>query len=125
MAASGNLTIAANVTGGLDGARSFGPITITTAAAITQTVSVALIVGATTVSIPTSSTAVVFFPPNAANPLPNPTFAGTLTLKGISSDTGIVISNKFPTEFTFDALSTSTSFVITSTATGTATAWFM
>ena len=125
MAASGNITLAANVTGGLDGARSFGPVNITSSAAITQTVSVALIVGSTTVSIPTGATAVVFFPPNAANPLPNPTFGGTLTLKGVSGDTGIVISNKYPTEFAFDSLNTSTSFVITSTATGTAIAWFM
>ena len=125
MAASGNITLAANVAGGLDGTRSFGPVSITTAAATTQTVAVALIVGATTVSIPTGSTSVVLFPPNSANPVANPSFAGTLTVKGVSGDTGIVVSNKNPTLLSFDSLNTSSFLVITSTATGTMTAWFM
>ncbi len=123
MAATGNITLAANVTGGLDGSRTFGPVTITANAAVTQTLAVALINGATTVTVPSGATAVVIFPPNAANPIPNPAFAGTLTLKGISGDTGVAISNKWPTLISFDTAPAS--FVILSTVVGTATAWFM
>ena len=123
MAASGNITLAANVSGGLDGARSFGPITITTAAAVAETLPVALIIGATTITIPTGVSAVVLFPPNAANPIPNPTFSGVLTLKGASGDTGSVMSNKWPTLLSFDTAPAS--IVINSTVVGTLTAWFM
>lgn len=124
MAAQGNLTLQANVTGGPDGARSFGPITITANAAITQTVSVALISGATTVTVPTGSTAAVILPPNAVNPTPNPSYSGTVTVKGVSGDTGVLVSNKWPTLLSFDA-SGPASFVLTATAVGTATVWFM
>lgn len=125
MAAAGNITLAANVVGGLDGSRSFGPVTITTAAAVTQTVSVALIVGATTLTVPAGSTAVVLFPPNSANPIPNPVFGGTVTVKGISGDTGVTVSNKWPTLLGFDTATAPANFVIASTVVGTMTAWFM
>jgi len=125
MAASGVVTLSGNVTGGLDGARSFGPITITTAAGIPETLPVTLAIGANTVSIPTGATLVMFVPPNGANPIANPAFGGTLTLKGVTGDTGVVISNKNPTLVPFDSLNSSASFVINSTAVGSAEVWFM
>ena len=123
MAAVGNITLAANVSGGSDGARSFGPVTITANTAVTQTVAVALVNGATTVNVPTGASAVVLFPPNSANPIPNPSFSGALTLKGISGDTGVAISNKWPTLIGFDTAPAS--FVLNSTVVGSLTAWFM
>ena len=123
MAATGNITLNANVVGGLDGSRSFGPVTITASAAVSQTLSVALVNGAVTVAVPTGTTAAVLFPPNSANPIPNPNFAGVLTLKGVGADTGFAISNKWPTLLPFDT--TTVSFVINSTVAGTATVWFM
>lgn len=125
MAAAGNITISGNVSGGLDGARSFGPITITTAAGITETLPVTLTIGANTIAIPTGATSLVVFPPNASNPIGNPAFGGVLTLKGVTGDTGIVISNKNPTLISFDTLNTTATFVINSTAVGNMTVWFV
>lgn len=118
--ATGVITLASNVTGGVDGARSFGPITITTAAAVLSTQSVTLAVGANTITVPSGSTAVVLLPPNTTT---SSSFGGTLTVKGVTGDTGIAISNKWPTMFGWDT--PPGSFVVNSTATGTLVVWFM
>lgn len=125
MAANGVVTLQANVTGGSDGARAIGPMVITTAAAVTQTLTVALTNGANTITVPTGTTAVVLLPPNApsSTSVGSATFSGTLTLKGITGDTGTVMSAKWPTLLTFDTAPAS--FVVNSTATGTLVAWFM
>jgi hypothetical protein len=125
MAAAGNLTLAANVVGGSDGARSFGPLVITTNAAVIQTLTVALTNGANTITIPTGATCVVLLPPNApsSTSVGSQTFSGTLTLKGVSGDTGSAISNKWPTMLAFDTAPAS--LVVNSTATGSLVAWFM
>lgn len=123
MAATGVVTLNANVTGGLDGSRAFGPITVKTTSAVTQTLSVSLSIGANTITLPSGTTACVLIPPNGANPVPNPAFSGTLTLKGVSGDTGIAISNTYPTMLSWDT--SPSSIVINSTATGTLSAWMM
>lgn len=123
MAAQGNLTIQANQTGSSVGSQTFGPLTITANAAVGQIATVALVSGSTTVTVPTGATCVIFAPPNAVSPIPNPQYAGTITLKGISGDTGVAISNKWPTLLGFDTAPAS--FVVTATAVGTATVWFM
>lgn len=123
MAAQGTFTLAANVTGGPDGARSLAS-TITANAAITQTTSVALVIGSVTVTVPTGSTVALILPPNSVNPTPNPSYAGTVTLKGVAGDTGVLVSNKWPTVLSFDAAGPA-SFVLTATVAGTATVWFM
>ena len=123
MAAAGNLTIQANVTGGPDGARTFGPLTVTTNAAVTQTTTLTLSVGANTVTIPTGTSVVVLLPPNSTAYGTTATFGGTLTLKGVSGDTGSTMSIKNPTVLSFDTAPSS--IVINSTAAGTLVAWFM
>jgi len=125
MAASGSMTLAANVTGGSDGARAFGPLVTTTAAAVIQTTTVTLVIGANTLTVPTGATAVVLLPPNApsSTSVGSATFSGTLTLKGVTGDTGVAISAKWPTTLGFDTAPAS--FVVTSSAVGTLVAWFM
>ena len=123
--ATGSINLAAAVSGGPDGARTFGPLAITTNAAVTAETSVTLTAGSVTVAVPPGSTAVVLFPPNGINPTPNPAFGGTLSLRGVAGDTGIALSNKWPTVLPFDPVNLPASFVLTSTAAGTLTAWFM
>ena len=123
--ATGSINLMAAVSGGPDGARTFGPLSITTNAAVTAETSVSLISGSVTVPVPAGSTAVVLFPPNGINPTPNPAFGGTLSLRGVAGDTGIALSNKWPTVLPFDPVNLPASFVLTSTAAGTLTAWFM
>jgi hypothetical protein len=125
MAAAGNLTLAANVTGGADGARTFGPLVVTSNAAILETLPVTLSIGANTITVPTGATVIVLLPPNApaTTSTGSSTFSGTLTLKGVSGDTGTAVSNKWPTMLAFDTAPAS--IVVNSTATGTLVAWFM
>ena len=125
MAANGVLTLNANVTGSPDGARALGPFVITTAAAVTETLPVALSIGANTITVPSGTTCCLILPPNAPSTTStgSSTFAGSLTLKGVSGDTGSAISNKWPTLLSFDTAPSS--IVVNSTATGTLTVWFM
>jgi hypothetical protein len=118
--ATGNITLASNVTGGVDGARSFGPITITANNAVTQTTTVTLAVGANTITVPSGATAAVLLPPNTTT---SSSFGGVLTVKGVSGDTGIAVSNKWPTLFGFDTAPST--FVVNSTAVGSLVVWFM
>jgi hypothetical protein len=121
--ATGNLTLAANVSGGPDGGRTFGPVTITSQASVAAVTTVALVVGDNTITVPTGATVCVLYPPNASIPIPNPSFGGTLKLKGAGGDTGIVISAKWVTELAWD--SPPGSFIVNSTGTGNLVAWFM
>ena len=123
--ATGSINLAAAVSGGPDGARTFGPLAITTHAAVTAETLVTLIAGSVTVAVPVGSTAVVLFPPNGVNPTPNPAFGGSLSLRGVVGDVGIALSPKWPAVIPFDPVNLPASFVLTSTAAGTLTAWFM
>lgn len=124
--ATGNLTLQWNVSGGPDGARTGGPVTITTPSAVSETLPVALSVGANTVTVPTGSTWAVILPPNFTVPgvaTPNPAYGGTLTLKGVSGDSAtLTMSNKFPMMLSWDT--SIASFVINATATGSLTVVF-
>ena len=122
--ATGSINLQGAVSGGPDGARTFGPLVITTSAAVIAETSVALVAGSVTLAIPLGSSAVVLFPPNAATPIPNPAFGGSLILKGVVGDTGVALSAKWPTVLGFDVVAPAT-IVLTSTAAGTLTAWFM
>lgn len=97
MPASGNVTITGAISGGPDGARTFGPFSINLSNAVTETLIVSLSVGANTITVPSGTTVAVIVPPNAPYPIPNPAYGGTLTLKGVAGDTGIPISNYMPT----------------------------
>ena len=125
--ATGNITVAAVVQGSAAGTWSLNTMgqAFTAPSAVFAETLVALISGATTVNVPTGSTAVILVPPNSSYPQPNPNWAGTLTLKGVTGDTGVPLSTKYVTEIPWDSATAPASFVITSTATGTMTAVFM
>ena len=123
--ATGSVTLQGSVSGGPDGARTFGPLAITANAAVIAETSVALVNGSVTVSVPAGATAVVLFPPNAATPIPNPAYGGTLVLKGNAADVGVNLSAKWPSVIPWDLPTLPASFILTATAAGTLTAWFL
>lgn len=98
----------------------FPPYYIPSPTSTPQTQEVNLSIGANTITpyAVTTNSSVFIIPPNYAFPTALSTFGGVLTLKGVTGDTGIIISNTWPTHFTF-APTTATTFVINSTATGT------
>lgn len=122
--ATGNITIAANITGGADGSWSLNT-TFTAPTAVQGETVVSLINGANTVTVPAGATAAIIVPPNAAFPQPNPSWGGTLTLKGVTGDTGVPISNKSLVPLEWDTGNVPANFVLTSTATGTLYVRFM
>ena len=127
MTATGNVLLTANVTGGADGSWSLTPPAgqrVVGTAVAAETI-VSLSVGANTVSVPTGSTNAIIVPPNAAFPQPNPSYSGTLTLKGVTGDTGVPISNTYLTYLPWDSSTAPTSFVITATATGSLVVRFL
>ena len=121
MTATGNVLLTANTTGGADGSWSLTPPAgqRMVGTAVTAETIVTLSIGANTISVPTGATNAIIVPPNAAFPQPNPSYSGTLTLKGVTGDTGVPISSYFITALEFDTTNSPTSIVITSTATGT------
>ena len=122
--ATGNITIAANITGGADGSWSLNT-TFTAPSAVQGETIVALTAGSSTISVPSGATSAIIVPPNAAFPQPNPVWGGTLTLKGVSGDTGVAISNKYLTPLVWDTGNVPANIVLTSTAVGTLYVRFM
>lgn len=125
--ATGVVTLTGSTSGGADGARTFGPFSIQIAATVDETLPVALTNGATTVNVPSGATCMAILPPNMVAPgyvAPNPGYSGTLTLKGVSGDTGIPLSLKFPSLLSWDAATAPASVVIAATGTTTITVWF-
>lgn len=122
--ATGNITIAANITGGADGSWSLNT-TFTAPTAVQGETIVTLSIGSSTISVPSGATSAIIVPPNAAFPQPNPSWGGTLTLKGTSGDTGVAISNKYLTPLVWDTGNVPANIVLTSTATGTLYVRFM
>ena len=122
--ATGNLNIAATIQGDAAGSWAF-----TSSYPVPTTVQgetiVTLTNGSTTVTVPSAASVAVIVPPNSAYPQPNPNWSGTLTLKGVSGDTGVPISTKYPTPISWDTATTPASFVLTATAAGTCYVRFM
>jgi len=116
--ATGSVNVTANVTGGPDGSSSFNSSRPIPTALQAETV-VALIIGSVTVTVPTGSTDCIIVPPNAAVPVPNPSYGGTITLKGVAGDTGVPISTTYATRIPWDLATVPASFVLTASATGT------
>ena len=117
MAATGTLTITGNVSNVSGNAQiTIGPATVTSATANAYSATVALSVGANTITLPSSLTELVIVGPNGANPIPNPVVSTVLTLKGVSGDTGVGISAKYATALTWDAGQSPSTIVINSTA---------
>ena len=125
MTATGNVLLTANTTGGADGSWSLTPPAgqrVVGTAVPAETV-VTLINGANTITVPTGATNAIIVPPNAAFPQPNPSYAGTLTLKGVTGDTGVAISNTYLTYLPWDTAPST--FVIAATAVGTLVVRFL
>ena len=116
--ATGSVNVTANVTGGADGSSSFTSSRPIPTALQSEAI-VSLTSGSVTVTVPSGSTDCIIVPPNAAVPVPNPSYAGTITLKGVSGDTGVPISTTYATRIPFDSTTAPSSFVLTATATGT------
>jgi hypothetical protein len=125
--ATGIVTIHANISGGPDGNWSLdtGGNAFTTNTAVSAETIVTLSNGATTVTLPTGATGAIIIPPNAAVPSPNPAWSGTLTLKGVSGDTGVPISTKYLTHIPWDTATVPASFVLTANMAGTCSVRFM
>src|ERR1017187_4853774 len=115
--ATGVLTVSGNVTGGPDGSWSTVATRAVPAAVQSETI-VALTSGSVTVVVPSGVTNVIIYPPNSAYPIPNPSYAGAITLKGIAGDTGVPISTTYVTVLEIDAATAPASFVLTATAVG-------
>lgn len=125
MATTGVVTTQGNLTGGTFGSQTFGPFSQTFTAGVGQEQSIALSAGANTITVPTGTTWVCIMGANAANPQPNPTYAGTITLRGVGGDTGIGISAKYPTTLAFDAtVPAPASFVLNASTSTTVTVLF-
>jgi len=120
---TGNVVISGNVSGSPVGNRNFGPSSIIANTAVDATMVVSLSAGANTITVPTGATVCVIAGPNAVNPIPNPTSAVVLTIKGVTGDTGIAISAKWPTLLSWDTAPAT--FVINATITATVELWFM
>lgn len=124
MAATGNITISGNVSNINGNAQAtIGPTTLTSATAYAFEQLVNLSIGANTIAITSGVTCLVIVGPNGANPQPNPTYGGTLTLKGVTGDTGVPISAKYPIFLAFDTTTAPSSIVINATVATTVQLW--
>lgn len=117
MASTGVVTLTGTIQNAPTGTRTFGPLTITLSAAVDATQVLSLSSGNNTVTVPTGATVCIITGPNATNPVPNPPSSATLTLKGVSGDTGVSISNKYPTMLVWDTAPST--FVINASTTAT------
>lgn len=116
MATVGQVTISGSLSGGPSGARTFST-TIPISAGVDASNVVALSSGANTITPPTGATLAIIYGPNAVSPPPSPASTVTLTLKGVTGDTGLSISGAYPTVWTFGT--EPATFVITASGTTT------
>ena len=116
--ATGSVNVTANVTGGPDGSSSFNSSRPIPTALQAETV-VALIIGSVTVTVPPGASSLVLVPPNAATPVPNPSYGGTILFKNIVGDSGSPLSTTYTFCWQWDLTNAPASFVLTASATGT------
>ena len=119
MSTTGQFTASGNISGGQTPNETIGPNTQTFSAAVGVVQSVGLTNGALSVTVPTGATLMYFQPPNAVSPSPNPAYAGTITLKGVTGDTGWPVSNTFACYIPFDTATAPATVVFAATANGT------
>lgn len=94
--ATGILRILTTITGLAEGEVTVGPLEFQTTTAVGERRSpLNLVTGANTIAVPAAATVAVFIPP-AGN-------TQTLTLKGVSGDTGVRLHKTFPTPIALDA----------------------
>lgn len=103
MAATGSLNLSGTVYGLLTGNKNIVVPVIASSAAVGQITSINLNTGANTITIPTGATAAVIYPPS--------TNIYSLTLKGVTGDTGIPINRTMWSVLSLDP--TATTFVLT------------
>jgi hypothetical protein len=113
MAAAATITIGGQITGTPAGARTVGPISITSAAANGVVTQVVLQAGANTITIPTSPA-----PTGCIIQLPS-TNTSVTTLKGVGGDTGIAIGKTGAMMLCFDPTAVPSNFVLSSVSTQT------
>lgn len=89
------------------GTKQIGPLTITGTATLGEVHDFTPATGANTVTVPTTATAVIIVPATSNT--------ATLTIKGVTGDTGVAISKVNPTVLSFDATPPA-SFVLTAGA---------
>ena len=94
MAVTGTISISGTISGDVGGGKTIGPFSIAPATPIVDTTHVTLSSGANTITVPTTANGVVIVPPTNN--------AQTLTLKGVTGDTGVAISKINPTLLPFD-----------------------
>lgn len=109
-AATGSVTIAANVSGLPAGSVSVGPLTVSLSNAVGEILPVTLASGANTITVPSGVTCVLVVPSSGTS------YGGTITWKGVSGDTGVAVSTINPT--LVSVASTVASFVLTASTTG-------
>lgn len=113
MAASAAITIQGTITGTPAGARTIGPISLSSAAANGQVTQVVLQSGANTITVPTTPA-----PSGCIIVLPS-TNTAVVTLKGVSGDTGIAIGKTTTLVLNWDSTAAPSSFVLSSASTQT------
>lgn len=124
MAATGNVTVSGNVSNLSAGSSSnFGPSTSNASAAVEYNTTVTLTTGANTITLPTGLTSLIIVGPNGTNPTPNPSSGSVLTLKGVAGDTGVPMSNAYPTVLQWDTGQSPASIVINASAGCTIQLW--
>jgi hypothetical protein len=114
MAASATITIGGQITGTPAGARTVGPISITSAAANGVVTQVVLQAGDNTITIPTSPA-----PTGCIIQLPSANTSVT-TLKGVGGDTGIAIGKTGVMMLCFNPSALPANFILNSVSTQTA-----
>ncbi len=107
---AGNLTVSGTQTGGelvpAPAFRQLGPFEIPMGTS-DDVIDLSLASGANTITVPTlpSPNGCIIIPPGSAGP--------TLTLKGVTGDTGVPMSNTYPTVLNWGAGNAPANFVIT------------
>lgn len=108
MAASATITLGGQIIGTATGARTIGPISITSAAANGMVQQVILASGANTITVPTVPA------PSGCIIALNPANTVVVTLKGVAGDTGIALGKTTTTMLNWDPTAAPASFVLNS-----------
>ena len=119
----GTITVSGNLSQ-IPGTQTFGPFSQLFTTGVGQMSVVSLSSGNNTITIPTGTTRVMVVGPNMTTPIPNPSYAGTLTLKGVNGDTGIGFSAGSFASWGYDSTVVApASFVINASVATTVEVW--
>lgn len=110
MAAAASISISGTITDLPGGDKTIGPITVTSAAAVSVETQTVLASGLNTITVPTTATGVIV--------VFDSTSTVTKTIKGVTGDTGVLVLKTGFFMLTFDATPPA-SFVITASGADT------